>query len=233
MNQFFKKEAYLRKITEKCKKWGGPFTAEDQLLKAIHKYTDIDTEIIKNELTYYKYTHPVERRRNLSQFKVININHEAMLTNLTFLLCADDEVDTGELESLPTCDDVMSYLQLPHSGLAVLYENEDQNIKHLNELCGAIWETENGNTWDIGYIRNIADDNLTMEFLTRSKEKSVFWQYPQNDDIQNTKEEHILDIKVESEWDINDWDRDRNTLKVRLTDHKAIQKLFDSVMSSS
>ena len=81
------------------------------------------------------------------------------MTNLSFLLSGDNETGTGSLESLSSSNELLLKLCPKET---ITKDDKDEYYGSINELCVAKWDTEDGATWDIGYIKEINEGETLL-----------------------------------------------------------------------
>ena len=195
--------------------------------------------MVKTELAYYKHTHRCDVIARPSLFKLNNLSHEDRLTNLCILLADDNYLSTHSITDLPTSITALDVIreELHITSVAEEHQGDVNNSpdieQHhkLNSICVTIWTVNDEPQWYLGYITDINHDkescSYTVEHLTRvNKDTNYMWKYPTVNDIaENLREDQILDVNVEGDWDTSSV---RNT-KYVLRNHVLINEKFKEV----
>ena len=87
-----RQRSYLNRLLSKCKTWNGQCTSVQELQRVLSIHGDIEQQIVRTELSYYKHTHPADVTARSHLFSLNTVTHEQRLDNLCCLL--DDEGKT-------------------------------------------------------------------------------------------------------------------------------------------
>ena len=75
--------------------WGGPCAITEELKGLLKKRQDIETTVVRTELSYHVRTNPGKRNTMESGLFRINIPHEDRLENLIVLLGGNQSISTS------------------------------------------------------------------------------------------------------------------------------------------
>ena len=98
---------YTTKLLQQCKQWSGPATSVTEL-ELLQSHPDIQEQIVRIELAYYRDTLKSEIIYNADLFKINKVTHEERLTNFCVLLQGFSH--HGGV-TLPTNTDALKVLQ--------------------------------------------------------------------------------------------------------------------------
>ena len=176
-----RQRSYLNRLLSKCKTWNGPCTSVQELQRVLSIHGDIEQQIVRTELSYYKHTHPADVTARSHLFSLNTVTHEQRLDNLCCLL--DDEgQDASHMEQmvhLPSNEEALQILKSQDRDHTSASSSNDGDIPaaagassspeinvDINELCVTVWE----NGWYLGYVLEINTLTVHVEHLQRVTE---------------------------------------------------------------
>ena len=134
---------------------------------------------VKQEIIYYKLTHPVEFKQDPSRFRIQKVSFEEKLENLRSILGEEEIQETARNSAgrLPTDDDLIKLLsddlndEVPDELNIV-----NDHTRYLNFLVVVSWFVNDVKTWYLGYVNEIlADgDRYVVEHLQRVNRSDQF-----------------------------------------------------------
>ena len=95
---------YVRRLLIECRRWGGPCSTVDELLRILRTNSDYDELIVRTELSFYKHSHASDVTARPELYKLVKVSHAERLENLCVLLSDDTLVasDVASIAYLPT-----------------------------------------------------------------------------------------------------------------------------------
>ena len=143
----------------------------EEINRALAVHEDIQENIVKVELKYYKHTHKADVTARPDLFKLNMIGHQERLENLCTLL-SDEGHDASHLYSsihLPSNEEAIQILKpgsdvTPTEMPSVAPESPVQ----VNELCITMWESG----WYLGYALQVTETTIYVDHLERVSKDS-------------------------------------------------------------
>ena len=150
-------------------------------------------------MSYNRKTHQAARYEKPELFKLTKISHERLENLFTLLINGTNKIAS----ILPT--DMLDLL-FNEELSPVIFDHTPEVKNHVsvvvNQLCIVVWEVEKEVKWFIGYVKEISEDEYTVEHLDQSPStQNDFWNYPSPDDIQTVSEEQIIPCKTDGDWE--------------------------------
>ena len=216
--------AYQNRVLANCKTWGGPCISENDLDNALIK-AENESFLVKQELIYYKLTHPTEFSGNKHLFRIRGVSDEEMMTNLRCILSNEEDMNLyrSKVGRLPTDNYVLKAL-LATSGDDIHQAPRQKLEVFINSVVAVTWVVNDKKTWYLGYIIDISkdqDDTYIVNHLERvHPERNELWCYPKREDILKVDLMQIICINPDYEWDV----QNIRTQKMILKNHKVIDE---------
>ena len=167
--------------------------------------------------------HEVRSNPELFKLQGHGINHEERLENFCLIL-ADHGSTSSTSTTLPTNQDILQVFDVDLKP----EEEITENWISINDLCAAIWVYKGDTNWYIGYITSrLSETTYSVEHLQRTESGNLSWQYCDPPEELEVKENQLIKLKPEGEWDLENIRQTKFILK----NHHEIQNEFIHVLA--
>ena len=210
---------YTNKLLQSCKNWGGPVVSSEELKDILEARPQIQEQIVRTELAYYRDTHRADVIANPDLFKLNKVTHEERLINICVLLNGSPLT-----KALPLPSNIDALKTLQPSENQVIEDVIDEPLITVNQICIALWIENGTRNWYVGYCKEVKEnDTYVIEHLERVRRGcNLKWRYPTTEDIQVVEGDQLLDCEINGDWDVL---ADRN-MCFTLQNHKFIDEKF-------
>ena len=153
-------------------------------------------------------------------FRVRGVTYEDKYQNLRSILSSEEdyEANINKIGSLPSNTDVLESLKGSNSQESSIMSYQRPKLQvFLNSLIITLWVENNANTWYLGYIFDLGNDDshkVTVDHLHRvHKSGHHLWEYPKKPDLCEVDLLQVLGIEPQYQWQLENLRNHKMELK--------------------